>query len=183
MGKPKEEELEDVIDAGKAQGGTTATGQEAARRAGTEDERIDALESRGGPEPEDKILPDAIAKTGPKPVGMQAEPAEFVSNGSIPPNHVASNSGLVPVSAIAATADEADALIETRNADRKAEHKARKSSRSKLDDSLIDKMSGAELRAVGHDRGYELSDTAGSRGTRAAFRRLQGEDKYLDEAE
>ncbi len=183
MAKKAEEELEDVIDAGKAQGGTTATGQEAARRAGTEDERIESLESRGGPETKEKIVPDAISTKGVKPVGMQAEPAIFVANGSIPPNSVASNSGLVPVSAVTGSIEDAEALLETRAADRKAEAKARSSSRTKLGEDQVNKMSGAELRAVAHDRGYTITDTAGSRGTRAAFRRLQDEDDYLEEAE
>ena len=181
MAKKEEDNVEDLIDAGRAQGGTTATGQEAARRDGTEDERLDSQESRGGPEPDDQIKPDAIATKGVKPIGMQAEPAIFVANGSIPPNHVASNSGLVPVSAITNSKEVAEERNEQETERRVADAKSRKSSRTRVDDALIEKMSGAELRAVGHDRGYELSDTAGTRGTRSAFRRAQDEDEYLEE--
>lgn len=177
--KDKDEGPEDVIDAGLAQGGTTATGTEASVRSGEQDERIDALESRGGPEPEEDIKPDAIAAKAPKNVGLQKESAEFVVNGSIPPNSVASNSGLVPVGAIVGSAEDAEARVEEQK-DRVANERKATSRRRRLTDADIEKHSGAELRAVAHDRGYEISDSAGTRAIRRMFATQQADDDTLD---
>jgi hypothetical protein len=171
-------EVEDVIDAGKAQGGNTATGQEAKVRSGEEGERLEGQESRGGPEPDEKIQPDFLKPA--KNIGLQNEPADFVVNGSVPPRHVASNSGLVPVGAFAASPEDAETRLAEHEQNVQDSMRARSSSRRPIDDVLIDKMSGAELRAVATDRGYDLSSTLGTRGTRAVFRRLQSEDKSLE---
>jgi hypothetical protein len=173
----KDEKL-DAIDVGRAAVGTgTATGQEALRRAG-EEKRVKGKE-RGSTVKSTAPVPpaDYIAAKGNKPMGAQKEPATFVGNGTVDLNSVASPSGPQPVSTVASTPEEAKKIVDKRKADFKTE--SRREAPKALDDDLIYKMSAAELRAVAHDRGYKISDSAGRRGTRAAFIQAQKDDKSL----
>lgn len=176
--------LTDAVAAGRAAGGTgTASGKEAARRAGAEDE-LPTGEERGSlvdpgivPEGEGDYMGTPHAAVGP-----QTEAAFFAPNGAIPPNMVASPSGLVPVSAVTSTAEEAEKLLDRRKEDLSREYKGLTKGK-RLTDEQIRSMGGAELRAVATDRGYDLSPNAGTRGTRAGFATAQLEDENLEEAD
>ena len=173
----KQEEIGDAVDTGKAVTGiNSATGQEAARRAGKEE--IPEGEDRGSVvEIDGEPVADYAGNDVQKPEGNQAEPALFVANGTIPPNMVPSNSGLVPVSASAASPEDAEKRLEEHQATVDAEREAAFGIRKEISEDQIAKMSAPELRAVASDRGYDISNAAGTRGTRAAFRTAQSEDK------
>ena len=172
-------QIEDAIETGRAAEGTgTATGQEAARRDGKE--KVPKGKARGSTVK--SVAPvqkagDYVGKPH-KPIGAQKEPAVFVGNGAVDPNMVASPSGPVPISAVVTTPEEGEkrrkAQLET------IETGLARSRAKRLDEKLINSMSAAELRAVANDRGYEISSTAGRRGTRAAFIQLQKDDKTLE---
>lgn len=123
----------------------------------------------------DEIKPDAVSE-GQGPVGLQAEEAAYARNGTIPAGFTASPSGPVPISSVARDPEEAK-----RRASETFEAYDKQLIRSKeyeeLSDEQIDRASGAELRAVAHDRGYNLGPIGGNRSTRARFRRAQAEDR------
>lgn len=174
-----DQELKDAVDAGRTSPSTaTATGLATHDRQGT-DPREEEENENLSPDAE-KIKPDAIATKGNKPIGAQKEPAKFTVNGSVPEGMVASTSGYVPVSAVARTQDEADTKLEEQAQNLSDSFRSTTSSRQRISDEQIQKMSGAELRAVASDRGYDFSDAMGSRGTRAAFARAQEEDTSLE---
>lgn len=177
----KDSDHPDPIDAGKAQTGTgTATGQEALRRAGHEDDRISSLESRGGQGTEDEVRADFLHR-GAGNVGLQNEVAEFTSNGTVPSNTVPSPSGLVPVAALATSPAQAEQLMKDRQKELKASRRKPVMQRMQLTEAQVGSMGRAELNAVAHDRGYKFSNGMGTRSTRAAFLEAQAEDKYIIE--
>src|SRR3982751_2124660 len=173
----------DAVSAGRAAGGTgTASGKEAARRQGLED--VPQGEDRGsinepGEVPGEKG--DYVGDPHP-PVGPQTEAAFFAPNGAIPNNMVASPSGLVPVSAVTNTVEEAEKLMDKRKEDLSRQYKGLTKGK-RLTDEQISSMNGAELRAVATDRGYDLSPNAGTRGTRAGFAAAQKDDEALEDAD
>ncbi len=180
-------ELADAITAGKAQKGTgTATGQEAARRAGNEN--LPKGKDRGSTLKSKEPVPaaDYMGK-GAKNVGKQKTKAVFVGNGQVDTSKVGSPSGPVPISSVVSTPEEA-AKLEAKNRKAIVEDHGRGIGRGRLTDEQIDSMNGAELRAVATDRGYGASpghpgfgitSMSGTRGTRAAFKELQKADKNL----
>lgn len=154
----------------RAVGSETATGLQIAHERGEQTvpkgaERGSQVEIEGG-----DPTPDA---EGPqKPRGLQAEPALFVSNGSVSSTDVASPSGLQPIGAVASTVEEGRKLVETKKADHAAF--VNRSVRAEaLDEVQVNTLGRAELRALGEQRGYDMPD-AGTRATRAAF--LAGQD-------
>lgn len=177
--------LTDAISVGIAAGGSgTASGQEAARRAEGTDDNIPQGKDRGSTNDPGEVpgkTGDLVGDPHP-PVGPQTEAAIFVPNGAIERNMVASPSGPVPVAAVTSSAEEAEKLIEKRNEDLSKQFKGFKRGK-RLSDVQINQMNGAELRAVATDRGYDISHSAGTRGTRAAFAQLQSEDDLLEEAD
>jgi hypothetical protein len=179
MAEKKDDTLPfDAVDAGRtAAAGNTATGMAKRDRDGelAEEDHSDQTLS----ETAEEIKPDYMA-TKPNPlVGQQKEEARFTSNGSIPLGMVASNSGFVPASSVERDPERAAELVQ-QNLETFSEGYISTSSRRRLDDAKIQSMSGAELRAVATDRGYDMSTAMGTRASRAAFTRLQGEDKTLE---
>lgn len=173
-----EDGKQDPISLGSAQTGNTATGQELRRRAGQEE--IPSGEDRGSTSTDTSdIKPDFLHQGEFTPTGQQAEPAAFAPNGSLQANMVPSNSGLVPISAVTGSPEEAQKRLESHKKQVDAFHRHRFAQRNKLTDSQIAQMGSAELRAVAHDRGYEFSDLMGARGTRSAFKKAQDEDEFF----
>lgn len=127
-----------------------------------------------GKEPE----PDFLGK-GNKPTGLQAEKALFVSNGSVPSDVVATPTGPQPIGAIATSPEHGEQLMK----DHREQHqrfidKTKAPARHRLDEATIGRLTRAELKAIGDQRGYDIPD-AGTRATRAAFLRDQGNDKEI----
>lgn len=164
-------------------GGGTATGQARSHFLGDEKERIEGLESRGstqeiaGGEP----VADASGNDTQKPRGAQAQPSAFVSNGSLPVNMVASGSGPVPVSSVTSNPEDA-ARMAAESIKAHDDHVLR-SGATKLSRAQIESMSGAELRAVASDRGYDLGEQGGNRTTRRRFIEAQNKDEVTPESE
>lgn len=167
----------DAVEVGRAAGGSgTASGQEAARRAGKEKppKGADAGSKvkTGVPVP-----PADYLGKGNKPMGNQKKTAAFVSNGALVSGMVASPSGPVPASAATHSVEDHATAIKKHEDDFKAQHEDLRKQK-KLSQDQINSMRPAELRAVASDRGYKISDAAGTRGTRAAFHSEQENDKF-----
>lgn len=175
-----EEAREKVIGSSTA-GKGTAVGQAREHFLGNETERIENLESRGstveiaGGDPE----PDAV-NPGQPPKGAQAQPSAFVSNGSIPVNMVPSGSGLVPVSSVTSDPEHATELVQ-RHQEEEDQFVLRTGAK-KLSRNQIEGMTGADLRAVAQDRGYDLPE-GGTRTTRRNFIKAQNADEGLPNTE
>jgi hypothetical protein len=118
----------------------------------------------------------------PKAVGAQKEPAKWATNGSVPVNSIPSPSGPVPVGAVAMTAEEGEKVVEAYEEGARGAFASAATTR--LSEEQVARMSGAELRAVAHQRGYDL-ELAGTRVTRTRFLKLQekAEDEELEDAE
>jgi hypothetical protein len=180
---PISDEPKDAVDAGRAVLGTSsATGQERLRRAGEEEERISNLEDRGaevrGAE-QDSMVADYNGQNVQEPVGAMAEDARFLGNGTVPVGVLPSNSGFVPASAVVAGQEDAERLLESHQKSVENQQRTLYADRKELTDDEIGRMGGAELRAVAHDRGYQISDALGTRGVRTAFRNAQSKDDHI----
>jgi hypothetical protein len=157
----------------------TAAGQERARiHEGAEDERPTERGSTipivgGNPKP------DFPPHTAPAPIGAQAEPSQFSTNGSLPVGMVASPSGSVPVSAVTSDPHQGAKLVQE-NLDSAAKASL-KSGATKLSRAKIESMSAGELRAVAQDRGYDIGDYSGARRTRLRFIAQQNQDEGLEQ--
>lgn len=89
-------------------------------------------------------------------------------------------SGPVPISAVTGDPAQGAQMIQERlDADEK---EILKTGYARLSRAKVESMTGAELRAVASDRGYDVGQ-AGNRQTRARFLRLQGEDKNFESDE
>lgn len=149
----------------------SATGQAVARELGAEQ----PPEDRGAPDaPEAE--PDFME--GAEPKGLQAEPARFVSNGSLEPNMVASPSGPIPASSVTATREDAEQRVEDHLAEHDRFVQQRSSQAKRLSQATIDRVGGAELRAIARQRGYDIVE-GGNRTTRRAFAAAQNDDETL----
>lgn len=166
-------------------GNLTAVGVERARQqaeadgedpAPTGDDRGSKIPIAGG-EPQ----PDYPPHEAPQAVGAQAEPAAFTTNGTLPVNHVASPTGLVPVSAVTTDQKQATKLVQD-NLDRHEKEMLR-SGYEKLSRAKIESMSAGDLRAVASDRGYDIGEYAGHRATRMRFIAAQQQDEGLTASE
>jgi hypothetical protein len=152
--------------------------------SGATKERLDSLESRGSTQPiagGDSIGADYPPHDAPKATGAQAQAANYSTNGTLPINHVASPSGLVPASAVTSDPEQARKLIEDQM--KSAESVILRSGFEKLSRAKIESMSPADLRAVASDRGYDLGEYGGARVTRRRFVRAQAEDKEMTDLE
>ena len=162
-----------VLPRGAVMSPLTATGQ----ALHEETKEIPQGEDRGSKlEIDGDIKPDS--EGGGEPQGLQAEPARFAVNGSVPPNTVPSPSGPVPIAAVAATPEDAQKRLEEHQ---KVIESQFKNSVEKLSEAKIGRMSRSELQAVAFDRGYDIPQ-AGSRVTRTAFKRAQDQDQYAVES-
>lgn len=173
------DEVRERILANSTAGGDTAIGN--ARAAA--DKEIPEGEDRGskaeivGGEPQ----ADYPAFSPAAPVGSQSQPALITTNGTLPVGHVASPSGLVPVSAVTSDPTHATQLIQDHLDEQ--EKQILRSGYEKLSRAKIESMSAGELRAVASDRGYDIGDYAGSRSTRQRFIKAQNEDEGLKDSE
>ena len=170
----------DAITADRAASGVmTATGREAARRA-DETEGGRATETAHDDEIEGAHA-DYVGE-GAKPVGLQAAESMFVSNGALPPGFVPSTSGPVPIST-ATTSQEAAQKMDTQRMNQVSDAYNNTSSRQKITKEKLARMSRAEIAAVAHDRGYDISPAAGGRGSRSLFLAAQDKDEALEDGE
>lgn len=164
-----------------ATGTGTATGQ--ALRDASNAPEIPEGDDRGSKVPIEggaHIKPDAV-KPGQKPHSLQAEPAIFVSNGSIDPDTVATPGGPVPAGATGQTQEQVEQHREDvrEMLSKSATHEGFK----RIPRATIDKATGAELRAAAADRGWDLGDEAGNRVTRARFIAKQNEELGSEEGD
>lgn len=181
---PQSEEARKQVLANSSAGGASAVGQARAHLLGEEQERLDNLESRGSTQPiagGDEIKADYPPHEGAKPIGAQAQPAAFTTNGSLPVNMVASPSGLVPAAAVTGDPEHAAQLV--RDANEARDDHILRSGAKKLSRNQIEGMSALELRAVAHQRGYDIGEYAGSRTTRRRFIEAQGKDELTPSVE
>jgi hypothetical protein len=158
----------------------TATGLALQDLNGEHDERLANLESRGSTQPiagGDQIKADYPPNKAAKPVGAQAEPAIYTSNGTLPVGHVPSSSGLVPVAATGRTGQDAVKAVDD-SLKSLADHENRPNNR-KLSDAEIERLNAPDLRAIAYTRGYDIGEYAGARTTRRRFREQQKGDKTL----
>lgn len=164
----------------RARGAETATGA-ALRQQAEGDESIPKGKERGSQTPIDNPpKPDAEA-AGQKPVGLQAQPARFTSNGSLEEGMVPSASGPVPMGAVTTSAEDA----KRRLAEVDKAHKdflASRHPRRRIPEGELRRLGRPEVRAIGTQRGYDIPD-AGTRATTAAFLAAQEKDKTLIDAE
>lgn len=175
------EEARNAVLARTAAGIHTASGQ-AKQDFVNENSDEEKPEIPGGSEIEiagGEPQPDAAGPTAPQ--GAQAAPAILATNGTIPVNHVASPSGLVPVSAVVADATQGAKLVQE-GLDSQEKHLLG-SGADKLSRAKIESMSAAELRAVASDRGYDIGGIVGSRTTRRRFIAAQNNDAGEDTVE
>jgi hypothetical protein len=168
-----------TVPATRAAGDATATGMQIQHESGKQN--IPKGKEAGSQVPIVGGDPTPDAEGPQKPRGLQAEPALFSSNGSIPHDMTASASGLVPMAMVAGDQKEAEKRIDQRVEDHKR-YVNRQPRHRRLDDATVGRLSHAELRAIGEARGYELPQ-GGNRTTRAAFLRAQDADKGLAKEE
>lgn len=179
------DEVRAKIMQNSAAGGDTAVGHERRRLQAIEDGE-DEFDGPGGSEipiAGGEPQPDAPAFSAAEPIGAQAQPSNFTTNGSLPVNHVASPTGLVPVSTVAQDATQGAKLVQE-NLDQH-ERSVLRSGATKLSRAKIESMTAGDLRAVAHDRGYDLGPE--STGTRSARRKFiaaqQADDDAADDGE
>lgn len=153
-------------------GSGSATGQAKEQASGKEDERLGGSEDREGPE-DAPAKGDFGAVEYAQPVGLQAEPANFTSGGTIPAGMVSSPGGFVPLSAVG---DPEAALERTLG-----QQGSTKDNRRLTEDDL-DQLDGPSIRAIGAQRGYKIADLAGRRTVKAAFLTAQDEDKRFQKS-
>lgn len=114
-----------------------------------------------------------------KAQGAQLVPARFTSNGQLPHNTVASPSGSVPVGLVASSPEDAQKRVDEANKAHDDAVAARKKIR-RLDPGTINRLTGAELRAIGEQRGYVMSAYAGTRTMRTLFTEAQNKDPNIE---
>lgn len=150
--------------------GTSASGQAAAGDAAQGQETA----GEGGSGAEE--VTDTILKPQ-GPIGLQKEPALFTRNGSVELNMVPSPTGPIPASLITDEKARQAALDATVASVRQG---PRRNSRLRLSREQLERMSPAEVRAVAHDRGYDIGE-GGRRGLVNKFYTAQQDDDSLDE--
>lgn len=153
-------------------GDASAVGQALADLDGVEEERLKG-HPRGA-----KEEPLGAPSSGDfgegardKPTGLQAVPAAWGPNGSIPAGMVSSPSGHQPVGAVGATAEALEVTYGRQPT----------GDLNSLDERTVNGLSGPELRAIGQQRGYEMPDS-GSRSARRAFLEAQAADTRFTKA-
>jgi hypothetical protein len=177
----QDEETRKKILQNSTAGGQTAVGRARDAHLGDQAERIKDLP--GGSELAiaggDSLPKDFPDHTPGAPVGAQAQPANYTTNGSLPLNMVATPSGLVPASAVSADPAIAAQRVQESMDSLKA-HTHRTGGYDRLSRAQIETMSAGDLRAVAAQRGYDIGEYAGSRATRKRFIAAQHEDDDLE---
>lgn len=180
--QPQSEEVREHELAQAPKGDATATGKISAQA--DESERISSLDSRGATQPiagGDSIVADGAGNDTQKPVGLQAEQAFVSRSGTVDPTFVASSSGPIPVGAVASSTEAAQKRLEEHHKSIEAAVQRQRGQYQPLTEQQINSMTGAELRAVGQDRGYDLTD-GGTRTTRRRFAQAQAKDQSFTES-
>lgn len=156
---------------------TRATGPESATGMALQaDKEIPQGKDRGSQvEPEGgHPAPDV---EGPQASGAQLEPARFTSNGQLPHNIVPTPSGPVPAGALGLSPEDTQARVDEVN-QAHDDYVNRRISRQFLAPETVQRLSAAELRAIGQSRGYSIPES-GTRSTRAAFIEAQDNDDQV----
>jgi hypothetical protein len=171
------EETRNAILAKTAAGRNTASGQarDAYLAEDQGDERPDTPEGSEIPIVGGEPQPDHPGEGAKPNIGAQNAPANLASNGSLPVNHVASPTGLIPVSAVTSDPHQGARLVQE-NLDETEKHLLR-SGKPRLSRAKIESMSAHDLRAVAYDRGYDIGEYAGARTTRTRFLQAQHDDE------
>jgi hypothetical protein len=154
-------------------GSGSATGQAKEQASGREDERLEGSEDREGPE-DGPEKGDFGAVEYAQPVGLQAEPANFTSGGTIPAGMVSSPAGFVPLSAVG---DPEAALERTLGKQGSTKDNRR------LTEEDLEQLDGPSIRAIGTQRGYQMPDLAGRGTIRGKFLAEQEKDERFSEEE
>lgn len=153
-------------------GDASAVGQALADLNGKEKERLEGHPRGAKDEPLGAPHGGDFGEgTVQKPVGLQAVPAAWGPNGSIPAGMVASPSGHQPVGAVGATVEALEATYGRQPV----------GDLNALDERTVNGLSGPELRAIGAQRGYTMPDS-GSRSARRAFLDAQAADSRYAKA-
>ena len=126
----------------------------------------------GGPPPPDSDNPD--------PQGLQAEEAQFTTNGSVAGNMIPSPTGPVPVALVAGSPEEAEEVL-ARRREALEEEKQRLNPDRRFEEDEVAELDGGTLRALGARRGYEMPG-AGTRAAQKAFLRQQDTDPNYNSA-
>jgi hypothetical protein len=153
----------------------TATGRELARATQEGAGDIPTGADRGA-----KDVPE-VSKDG-KPIGLQKEDAMLLTNGTVEPGTVATASGPVPVAAVVASAEDGAERMEREKKSLAANRFGGPTyhSNQRLPEDVVNRLSGAELRSIAHQRGYDIGAN-GTQTTRLAFSKAQEEDKGLED--
>lgn len=180
MSTQKSEHDEDLttVPAQAPAGLESATGVALRQQAGEEEIPKGAARGAEVDSETKKLKPDAAG--GNKPTGLQKEPAHWVLNGSVDPRTVGSPSGPVAVAAVATSPEQADELIAARNESLAASRKKGAFTYEEITEEQLTKMSAAEIRSIGSNRGYEVSDVAGRRVAMRQFLDAQNDDETLE---
>lgn len=175
---PQEDEAREANLARSPSGENVATGVEKIELS----EEREESEDRGSTVPiaGGEPVADFAEVEYDKPKGLQAEPAAFATNGSTDLTRVATPSGPQPVSAFAATPEEAQKLLERHRQNELESVQSRARGRTELSEAKLQSMSAAEIRAVAHDRGYELPDHTSHGLATRLFAERQADDPYLE---
>lgn len=177
---PEQDEEARLRILARSPGGTgTATGVAQQHFSGEEDARIENLEDRGSTVPIAGGSPSADFAAGEpsQPVGAQAQPAHYTVNGTIDPMMVATPGGPQPVGALAGTVSAAQGRVDETAEAFKMQNRGFRGYEA-LDDAQIERLNGAELRAIAYDRGYDVPE-GGNRTVRMRFRAEQADDSRL----
>lgn len=158
---------------------TRATGPESATGAAIEAQthEIPQGDDRGSKvEIVGDIKPDSA---GREPQGAQAQPARFTSNGQLPHDFVPSPTGSVPVGAVATSPEDAKRRVQEAQKAHDEFVQRRTQLNKRLDSATINRLTGAELRAIGEQRGYSMPNNVGTRAMRVRFQAEQDKDSNI----
>ena len=156
----------------------SATGQAVSQALGHE--HVPKGKDRGAQDSPKGIQPDYLK--GAKPQGLQKEAARFVSNGEVDLRLTPTAGG--PQPQLAATHAEGEDKIQERMEAHDTYVEARSVTRDKrLSEATINRLGGAELRAIAAQRGYTDFPDHGNRTIRGAFAKAQEQDKNLGKEE
>lgn len=149
------------------------------------------LAAMGSPEGDDTAQDEAEGMNGWTPKNMldsgggnseaQSTPALFTTNGSLPFQHVASPSGPVPSGTIVDPEARKRAVEMSQAAADPSKRRPR--GHPFVDSGTLARMSRAEVRAVGSDRGYDIPERLGRRAMNERFLAQQAKDDYVQQPE
>lgn len=127
-------------------------------------------------DPDAEEVKDTVLKPG-KAEGAQLQPAVMTPSGALQHNFVATGSGPMPAGIVARDSDEAEAMGKLTAAEAR---RRLASGHQEITAEKLLSMTAAEIRAVAHDRGYDIGD-GGHRISAMKFLRAQEEDEGLSD--